>query len=445
MTKRSILRTSLLLLPAQIVFRAGEALLPLVLATWFGRSGATDVYYFCWAVFAFAGSLVFSAYVDSAIVPIVAEERLLRRETVPRLLGALLTWTVIVGSALALLIGAGAFAYFRARYAGSAESAIAAAMVVPFSVLLVVMSVRTYLSTLLNADHKYFAQPVASSLGVATQLATIALLRGRMGITCVPYATLAGEAVAVGALAWVAFRWAGLKMVLSLDRPAPLRKFARLVASEVGGGAVTRINPVIDQLMASLAAVVGGATLLRYSSDVSGVPTSLLQAALLPVLLSHLAEDYAARDLAKLKATVWRALAAVTAILLAASTLLYLVRVPLLRAVFLRGAMDEGGVAQMVAIFPYHLVGIAPFGALLVLTRAHVALQNSRIMFSMGVLNASANVVFNLVLVGAMGLSGIALATSLVQLAVALVFFVRLRRAFARIDRLSAEPGVEVA
>lgn len=445
MTKRSILRTSLLLLPAQIVFRAGEALLPLVLATWFGRSSATDVYYFCWAVFAFAGSLVFAAYVDSAIVPIVAEERILRRETVPRLLGALLTWTLVIGSALATLIGLGALAYFRVRYAGSEESDVAAAMVLPFSVLLVAMSVRTYLSTLLNSDHKYFAQPVASSLGVATQLATIATLRGSMGIACVPYATLAGELVAVAALSWVAFRWAGMKMVLSFDRPAPLRKFARLVASEVGGGAVTRINPVIDQLMASLAAVLGGATLLRYSSDVSGVPTSLLQAALLPVLLSHLSEDYAARDLAKLKATVRRALAAVTAILVAVSVALYLVRAPLLRAVFLRGAMDEGGVAQMVAIFPYHLVGIAPFGALLVLTRAHVALQNSRIMFSMGVLNAASNVVFNVVLVRAMGLAGIALATSLVQAAVALVFFVRLRRLFAKLDAPVAETLAEVA
>jgi putative peptidoglycan lipid II flippase len=75
---------------------------------------------------------------------------------------------------------------------------------------------------------------------------------------------------------------------------------------------------------------------------------------------------------------------------------------------------------------PYHLVGAAPFGALLVLARAHVALKNSRIMVSMGVLNASLNLVFDLVLVRVLGLKGIALATSLTHLVVAMVFWYRL-------------------
>src|SRR5689334_14915570 len=93
-TKRSILRTTLLLLPVQIVFRAGEALLPLLLAAWFGRTQATDVYYFSWAVFSFAGSLVFSAYQDSALVPILVEVKARERETLPRVIGSLLAHTL---------------------------------------------------------------------------------------------------------------------------------------------------------------------------------------------------------------------------------------------------------------------------------------------------------------------------------------------------------------
>jgi putative peptidoglycan lipid II flippase len=178
--------------------------------------------------------------------------------------------------------------------------------------------------------------------------------------------------------------------------------------------------------MAGMAGVVGGGTMLRYSGDVASLPTSLLQAALLPVLLSHLADDFAAGEVAKLRATVSRSLVSVCSILAAASVVLYALRGPILRFVFLRGEMDAAGVDRMISILPYHLVGLAPFGALLVLARAHVAIRNSGIMLSMGVLNASLNAIFNVVLLRAIGLEGIALSTSGVQLAVAVVFWFRL-------------------
>ena len=39
----SLARTALALLPLQAAFRGGEALLPLLLAAWFGRSSGTDL------------------------------------------------------------------------------------------------------------------------------------------------------------------------------------------------------------------------------------------------------------------------------------------------------------------------------------------------------------------------------------------------------------------
>ena len=424
MTKRSIVRTTLLLLPLQIVFRAGEALLPLLLAAWFGRTDATDVYYFAWAVFAFAGSLVFSAFQDSALVPILAEVKLRDRGEVPAVTGSLLAHTLAFGGALAVAIALVALGWFRVRYHG-ADFVLAAQMVVPFAVFLVALSVKTFFSALLAADHKFFALPVASALGMATTLSIIFYARHALGVLSVPIASLAGEIVAIGVLAGVALGIVGMRVRLTFARPEPVRRFAKLIASEVGGSAVTRVNPVIDQLMAGLAGVIGGGTLLRYSGDVASLPTSLLQATLLPVLLSHLADDFALGNVDKIRATVRRALAYVCAILVVMTALLFVVRAPLLRFVFLRGEMDPSGVDRMIQLLPYHLVGLAPFGALLVLARAHVAVKNSGIMLSMGAFNAILNVVFNIVLLRAIGLEGIALSTSCVQLAVAILFWLR--------------------
>ena len=68
------------------------------------------------------------------------------------------------------------------------------------------------------------------------------------------------------------------------------------------------------------------------------------------------------------------------------------------------------------------------------MARAHVALQNSRIMVSMGILNAALNAVFDVVLFQFLGLRGLALSTSLMQLAIAIVFWVRLKGMLRRVS-----------
>jgi putative peptidoglycan lipid II flippase len=421
---RSIAKTALLLLPLQIVFRGLDALLPIVLAMWFGRGDLTDVYYFAWAVFALAGSLVFSAFQDSAVVPILGETKLRDRSLLPVVRGSLLAHTLVLGGALAIVIGVLAAGWLAIRYGGPAR-AIAVWMTVPFALYLVALSLKTFFASMLNAEHIYTPLPLASAAGAVTTIAVIAALRHALSVVAVPCGSLAGELVALGVLA-AAARVRGVAIVPTLARPEPVRRIARLVASEVGGSAVTRLNPVVDQLMAGLAGVVGGGTMLKLSGDVATVATSLLQATLLPVLLSHLSEDYAARDLLRLRSTVRRALASVIVILGAASALLCAVRLPLLRLVFSHGAMDAAAVERMAHILPYHLVGLAPFGALLVLVRAHVAAQNSRIMVSMGILNAALNAGLNIVLMSVLGLEGLALSTSCTFAIVAAVFAVRL-------------------
>ncbi len=440
MTSRPGLGSAVLvLLPLQVLAKGVEALFPLLLTLWFGRNELTDVYYFAWAIFALAGSLVFSAFQDSAVVPVLAELRLSQPALVPIVRGSLLAHTVALGAALAAAVGAVAACWFSVRYAGPARS-IALEAIAPFGVYLVALSVKTFLASMLSAEHSYRPQPVAAALGALVTLAVVAMGRGALSVVAIPLGSAAGEAVAVATLAFASFR-AGLRVTPTFARPEPVRRIARLVASEVGGGAVTRVNPVVDQLMAAFTGIAGGGTLLKLSNDIATVPTSLLQGALLPVLLTHLSEHAAGRDLDGLRATLRRTLVIVSAAMLSSAAVLWAVRAPLLRILLAHGAMDADGIDRMAQILPYHLVGLAPFGALLVLARAHVAIQNSRIMVAMGVLNALLNVGLNAALVRGLGLEGLALATSLTYACVALVFGARLRARLAALEALALSPA----
>jgi putative peptidoglycan lipid II flippase len=424
--QRSIFGTALLLLPMQIVFRAGEAALPLLIAMWFGRSKETDLYFLGAAFFVFAGSLVAASFQDSALVPILAELKAKDPAEVPKVAGSLLMHALVYGGAFALLVGAFALGWAW-LHAGDVPFATARAMILPFSLWMVALGARSFFAGMLNANGWYFAPPIASGLGMTASLILLATLHAELGIVIVPVGSLVAEVVATLVLAFISIRHAKLPLVLSLVRSEPVMRFWKLVAAAVAGATITRINPIIDQLMARLADVVGGGTLLRLAGDVASVPTSLAQAALFSVLLSQLSREVARGAYDEFAQTLRRALWGTMGLLAVASLAIAALRGPLLRAVFLHGAMDEAGVERLSEVLPWALLGVAPFGAVLILALAHVALQNNRIMIALGVLNAALNLGFDWVLVKPFGLRGIALATSLMHVAMALVFWWLLR------------------
>jgi putative peptidoglycan lipid II flippase len=421
-TPPGMARTALVLLPLQAVFRGGEALLPLFLAAWFGRNEETDLYYLLAAYFVFAGAVVTGAFQDSAVVPVLVEVESKAPAQFPNVAGALFGHTLAIGSAAAAAMGSiAAVVALVALHPRGAALEIVGVM----SIGIVASAVRSFYVGLLNARGVFHAHPVGSGLGMAVTWAI--LYSGRaLGVRIVPIGLVAGEAVAIVVLSILARRALGFRATPNLGRPEPVRRIFSLVRLEVAGSLITRINPVIDQLMSGLAGVIGGGTLLRYAGDVASLPTSILQATLFPVLLTRLARE-ASRP-AEFAATTRRTLASVIALLAGFSALFVVLRRPLCTLLFLHGAMDAAGVARIAAILPWALAGAAPFGALLVLARAHVALQNSRIMPGMGILNSACNAAFNLAFVGAFGLAGIALSTSMTYVVVALVFWVRLPR-----------------
>jgi putative peptidoglycan lipid II flippase len=415
-------RTALLLLPLQAVFRGGEALLPLLLAAWFGRNEETDLYYLLAAYFVFAGAMITGAFQDSAVVPVLIEVESGEPAQFSAVAGALFGHTLVIGAAVAA--GMGAIAAVVALVASPAHG-LALELVAAMSLGLLAAAVRSFYVGLLNARGVFHAHPVASGLGMAVTIAVIYAGRA-MGVGVVPVGMLAGEVISVSMLTIFARRAVKSGVRPTLARPEPVRRIFSLVRLEVAGSLITRINPVIDQLMAGLAGVVGGGTLLRYAGDVASLPTSILQAVLFPVLLTRLAGEV--KRPAEFAATTTRTLLAVVGLLAGFSAIFAALRGPLCSLLFLHGAMDHAGVARIADILPWALAGAAPFGALLVLARAHVALQNSRIMPGMGLLNSTLNAVFNLALVRSLGLAGIALSTTLTYVVVAVVFWIRLPR-----------------
>src|SRR5258708_33568318 len=86
----SLVRTALAMLPLQAVFRGSEAVLPLFLAAWFGRSAETDLYYLLAAYFVFVAALITGMFQDSGAVAVLIEVEATAPSRFPEASGSLL-------------------------------------------------------------------------------------------------------------------------------------------------------------------------------------------------------------------------------------------------------------------------------------------------------------------------------------------------------------------
>ena len=422
---RALLRSTLALLPFQLVFRGGEAMLPLLLAGWFGHSRGTDAQLLFGKLFAFFGGAAVSAFQDSVYIPKLTAVMAASRASGVHFASSLWARILVVALGLGLLLAALLAAYLGRELGAGATAALAAGYVL----WLPAMSSRALLVGTAHTLRSYRVYPASSGMGMLVALMTIWVLHRQVGIVIVPVALALGESVSTGVLLAFLRHSLHFSMRPVFSAHAETHAFGRLVLHEVAGATLTRINPFVDQLVASSAGNAGGGTLLNYGFDVASLPTSIAQAALFPPLVSDLAHLATTGRWREFRATVGYACAGLSAALAALCGAAFVFRSPLVRLLFLHGAMTERGCAGIVEVLPYALLGAVPFGILLVLARAHVSLQNTRIMIPLGILNSALNAGFNLLLFPVIGLRGIALSTSIMQAAVAVVFALLLPRA----------------
>ena len=212
----TIARTALLLLPVQVVFRTAEAVLPLLLALWFGRSPETDLYYLASAFFTLAGAVISASFQDSALIPILTEVMIKDRPSLGKVAGSLLGHTLAYGSAIAVAMGIVAALGFRLRYGGELFL-LAIELTVPFTAYIVAVGVRSFYAGLLNASRKFSAQPIASGSGIMIAIVIIAFARTRLGVLVLPVGLLAGELVAIAILLAIT-RGLEIRLELGLSR-----------------------------------------------------------------------------------------------------------------------------------------------------------------------------------------------------------------------------------
>ena len=198
-----------------------------------------------------------------------------------------------------------------------------------------------------------------------------------------------------------------------LPRLTPeIRRVAVMMGPAVLGVAVYQVNILVDTLLASFLPT-GSITYLWYGNRMMQFPLGVFGIALATAALPTLSSQVAEGRLGDFTRTVSYSVGLTAFIGFPAALGLVSLRTPIMATLFGRGAFSVSDVAGSASALLFYSLGLPFFIGVKILGRAFFAREDTRVPFLAAIAALICNAVLNLILMGPMLWSGLALATTL--------------------------------
>jgi putative peptidoglycan lipid II flippase len=234
-------------------------------------------------------------------------------------------------------------------------------------------------------------------------------------------------------LPWLRGRDDRLHLVFDWRDPAVRRVFALMLPVTLSLGLIN-VNAVIDTFFASRYIDPAQApTAIDKAFRLYMLPQGIFAVAITTVLFPSLARFAARRDTAGFRSGVTVGLRHIAFLLVPASAASIVLAEPITRLVYERGLFDASDTPVVAGALAAFAAGLTFNGTMLVLNRAFFSLQSNWVPTLVALANLALNAVLDLAL-WRVGVWGIALATSIVNLGGSALLIVLLRRRLGRLD-----------
>lgn len=399
------------------------------LASLFGATFAADAYLMALTI----PSLLFTAIsqaIGISFIPVYskigAEEG---KEAAFRTANTAINVTLVV--AVLLVIGAELLApALVSLVAPGFEGAVRDLTIVMVRILLPVIvfqAVSGVMIGVLQAEGNFTVPAAADFAHNVLWVAAIVVLGSRYGIVPVAAGTLAAMAVPtfmkMPAIFRLGLRW---RPTINLRDPG-LRQMGLLILPAIVGAGATQLNVIVDRVLAS-GLPEGRIAALNYASRLTYLVPSIVGTTINTVIFPTLARMAARKEWAGYAQGVADALSLIHFLLLPVAVWMALLRTPIIRIVFERGAFDAAA-TEATAWALLYLSPIVVFSSMSeLLNRSFFALHDSKTPMRIGLAAVGVNIVLNLLLIGPLEHGGLALGTSMATLFGVLVLLWSFRR-----------------
>jgi putative peptidoglycan lipid II flippase len=213
-------------------------------------------------------------------------------------------------------------------------------------------------------------------------------------------------------LVWIAAKRAGFAMAFRMPRLTPdLKRLAIIAVPAVLAGGVLQINLLVGRLVASQ--TEGAISMLGFADRLYQLPLGVVAIAIGVVLLPELSRRLAADDMDGSQAAFSRAGEISLALTVPAAVALIIIPVPLITALFERGAFNSDATAGTAVAVAIYGLGLPAFVLQKVLQPLFYAREDTRSPFRYAVISMIVNAGLALGLAPVLGFYAAAIATTL--------------------------------
>ena len=233
-----------------------------------------------------------------------------------------------------------------------------------------------------------------------------------------------------------------------------IQKIMKLIVPVLIGASVSQINFLIDRSFASNLGE-GGISTLNFANKLNMFVYGVFGVAISTVVYTSLSKFSAQNNEENYNQTLIESINIMNLIMIPATIGMIVLRHPLVDIVFKHGAFDETSARLTAEVLLFYAPGILAYGIRDIINRAFYALQDTKTPMINSVIGLAINIVLNAVLVKYMGITGLALATTISAITTSLLLLFSFKKihkvsyrkisiAFVKVVASSAIMGIGV-
>lgn len=278
---------------------------------------------------------------------------------------------------------------------------------------LVIMSIAGLLTSILNSHNKFVVPAIAPMIMNIASIIFVVVLAGKIGIISMAIGII------IGSVLEVLIQLPGLKGTnlqyrfrINFKNHAVKEMFSMMIPIMLSLGAV-QINNSIDNFFA-LNLGAGNTTALTFSWRVANLPLGVFSVAVITVLYPLISKQAADNNISGLKDSFSIGVREIGYIMIPASAGMIILANPIIKILFERNQFTSMDTEKVSTILMFHCAGLVFFGLLMALNRIFYSLKDVKTPLIIALASIMTNFLLDWLLVRVMGISGVALSTSLV-------------------------------
>lgn len=291
----------------------------------------------------------------------------------------------------------------------------------------------TYILKAYLEIHDYFSITGIMPLPYNLSIIIAVLLSKKFGVKMLGYGTLFAFLIQMVFLIPFCYK-KGFKYKLTINfNDKNIKKMALGIMPILVGASANQINSLVDGNLASFL-VTGSMSALNFAYKLNIFVIGLFVASITSVIYPLFSQLGSKKEIKKLKTTFCKSINSVILITMPISVGALILAEPIIKVLFERGAFDSTATSMTAKVLSCYAIGMVASGMRDVIVRMFYALQDTKTPMKNSILCVGFNVVFNLMLIRYLKVSGLALASSISAILAVCFLLFNLRKKIGRFN-----------